>query len=171
MSKAVIFFAQGLEECEGLLCVDLLRRAGVEVTVAAVGGQRAIVSSHKVRIESDALAEELDYAAFEKALYSYDHDTEDYGYWNFIDEDNFVDYYLINEFSLNIDAGRYSTYLYKDIGGRSAGQPYHVHGGDARPWEPGAGVFRLLLYPAVYGGSQRLFRGLCRVPLGQHDRM
>ena len=68
MSKAVIFFAQGLEECEGLLCVDLLRRAGVEVTVAAVGGQRAIVSSHKVRIESDALAEELDYAAFDACI-------------------------------------------------------------------------------------------------------
>ena len=30
MSKAVIFFAQGLEECEALLCVDILRRAGVE---------------------------------------------------------------------------------------------------------------------------------------------
>mgnify|MGYP000832319505 CR=1 FL=1 len=28
MSKAVIFFAPGLEECEGLLCVDLLRRSG-----------------------------------------------------------------------------------------------------------------------------------------------
>ncbi|MEE0587874.1 MAG: hypothetical protein UC451_08775, partial [Faecalibacterium sp.] len=25
MSKAVIFFAQGLEECEALLCVDILR--------------------------------------------------------------------------------------------------------------------------------------------------
>ena len=37
MSKAVIFFAPGLEECEGLLCVDILRRAGVEVTIAAVG--------------------------------------------------------------------------------------------------------------------------------------
>ena len=37
MSKAVIFFAPGLEECEGLLCVDLLRRSGVEVTIAAVG--------------------------------------------------------------------------------------------------------------------------------------
>ena len=35
MSKAVIFFAPGLEECEGLLCVDILRRAGVEVTIAA----------------------------------------------------------------------------------------------------------------------------------------
>ena len=68
MSKAVNFFAQSLEECEGLLCVDLLRRAGVEVTVAAVGGQRAIVSSHKVRIESDALAEELDYAAFDACI-------------------------------------------------------------------------------------------------------
>ena len=38
MAKAVIFFAPGLEECEGLLCVDILRRAGVEVTIAAVGG-------------------------------------------------------------------------------------------------------------------------------------
>ena len=36
MSKAVIFFAPGLEECEGLLCVDLLRRSGVEVTIAAI---------------------------------------------------------------------------------------------------------------------------------------
>ena len=40
MSKAVIFFAPGLEECEGLLCVDILRRAGVEVTIAAVGGNQ-----------------------------------------------------------------------------------------------------------------------------------
>ena len=61
---------------------------------------------------------ELDYAAFEKALYSYDHDTEDYGYWNYIDEDNFVDYFLINEYSLNMDAGRYSTYIYKDMTGK-----------------------------------------------------
>lgn len=61
---------------------------------------------------------ELDYAAFEKALYSYDHDTDEYGYWNWIDEKNFVDYYIINEFSLNADAGRYSTYLYKDMSGR-----------------------------------------------------
>lgn len=61
---------------------------------------------------------ELDYAAFEKALYSYDYDTDDYGYWNYIDVDNFVDYFLINEFSLNADAGRYSTYIYKDLSGK-----------------------------------------------------
>ena len=46
MSKAVIFFAPGLEECEGLLCVDLLRRSGVEVTIAAVGGEKIVKSAH-----------------------------------------------------------------------------------------------------------------------------
>lgn len=61
---------------------------------------------------------ELDYAAFEKALYSYDYDTDDYGYWNYIDVDNFIDYFLINEFPLNVDAGCYSTYLYKDLEGK-----------------------------------------------------
>ena len=31
MSKAVVFFAEGTEECEALLVVDLLRRAKVDV--------------------------------------------------------------------------------------------------------------------------------------------
>ena len=61
---------------------------------------------------------ELDFAEFEKALNSYDHDTVDYGYWHYIDEDNFVDYFLINEFSINMDAGDYSTYIYKDMTGK-----------------------------------------------------
>ena len=50
MSKAVVFFAEGTEECEALLVVDLLRRAKVEVTVASASGSREIVSSHKVHI-------------------------------------------------------------------------------------------------------------------------
>ena len=59
---------------------------------------------------------ELDFSAFEKALYSYDHDTEDYGYWNWIDVDSFVDYYLLNEFTSNGDANLFSTYIYKSPG-------------------------------------------------------
>lgn len=58
---------------------------------------------------------ELSYSAFEKALFSYDYNAQDYGYWNWIDVDNFVDYYLINEFTRNVDAGRYSTFLYKEM--------------------------------------------------------
>ena len=62
MSKAVVFFAEGTEECEALLVVDLLRRAKVEVTVASATGNRAITSSHKVHILADALAEDIDYS-------------------------------------------------------------------------------------------------------------
>mgnify|MGYP000506662897 CR=1 FL=1 len=62
MSKAVVFFAEGTEECEALLVVDLLRRAKVEVTVASASGSREILSSHKIRITADALAEEVDYS-------------------------------------------------------------------------------------------------------------
>ena len=62
MAKAVVFFAEGTEECEALLVVDLLRRAKVEVTVASASGSREIVSSHKVHITADALAEEVDYS-------------------------------------------------------------------------------------------------------------
>ncbi len=59
---------------------------------------------------------ELDISAFEKSLYSFDHDTEDYGFWNYIDVDNFIDYYIINEFTCNVDMGSYSTYMYKRPG-------------------------------------------------------
>jgi len=54
-----------------------------------------------------------DISKFEKALYSYDYDSTRYGYANYIDVDSFVDYYIINEFTQNYDAGNMSTYLYK----------------------------------------------------------
>lgn len=59
-----------------------------------------------------------DFSAFEKALYSYDYDNRKYGYQNLIDVDSFVDYFLINEFTCNYDAGWLSTYMYKDIDGK-----------------------------------------------------
>ena len=65
---------------------------------------------------ADAIAQDV--SDFEKTLYSYDYDTDDYGYWHDIDIDSFVDYFIINEFTSNYDAGWLSTYLYKDIGGR-----------------------------------------------------
>ena len=59
MAKALVFFAPGLEECEGLLCVDILRRAGVEVTIAAVGGSKAVTSARGITVVADALTEEV----------------------------------------------------------------------------------------------------------------
>lgn len=54
-----------------------------------------------------------DFSDFEKSLYSFDYDTNDYGYKRMIDVDDFVDYFIINEFTGNADAGNYSTYIYK----------------------------------------------------------
>ncbi len=61
---------------------------------------------------------EREFSQFEKTLYSYDYNTEDYGYQTQIDTDNFADYYIINEFTSNIDAGNYSTYIYKEPNGK-----------------------------------------------------
>ncbi len=61
---------------------------------------------------------EKDFSAFEKAMYSYDYDSGDYSFKNYIDVDSFVDYYIINAVSSNMDAGRFSTYMYKTIDGK-----------------------------------------------------
>lgn len=62
---------------------------------------------------ADSISQE--FSDFEKCLYSYDYDTNLYGYENYIDTDSWVDYYVLNEFMCNADAGKYSTYIYKDI--------------------------------------------------------
>lgn len=59
-----------------------------------------------------------DFSDFEKALYSYDYDSEKYGYRSYIDVESFLDYFLINEFTCNYDAGWLSTYIYKDVSGK-----------------------------------------------------
>lgn len=57
MSKAILFFADGLEECEGLLVVDLLRRAGIEVQTVSISGKAEVTSAHGVTLRCDAVAE------------------------------------------------------------------------------------------------------------------
>lgn len=68
MSKAVVFFAEGTEECEALLVVDLLRRAKVEVVVASATGSLTVTGSHKVTITADALAEDVDYSGVDLVI-------------------------------------------------------------------------------------------------------
>lgn len=58
---AVVFFADGVEECEGLLVVDLLRRAGLKVVMASIMGRKTVYSSRNIGIQTDALAEAVDF--------------------------------------------------------------------------------------------------------------
>lgn len=57
----VVFLADGFEECEALLVVDLLRRAGLKVLMTSVTGIRDVRSSRNILVQSDCLAENVDY--------------------------------------------------------------------------------------------------------------
>ena len=59
-----------------------------------------------------------DFSRFEKAIFSFDYNHPDRGYRRYIDVRSFIDFFLINEFTLNYDAPGLSTYLYKDVSGR-----------------------------------------------------
>ena len=63
MSKAIIFLADGFEECEGLLVADILRRAKAEVITASINSSKSVISSHNITVQADALAEDIDYSA------------------------------------------------------------------------------------------------------------
>ncbi len=59
---AVVFLADGFEECEALIVVDILRRAGIETVMASVMGQLDVDSSRHITVRADRLAEEADYS-------------------------------------------------------------------------------------------------------------
>ena len=89
---------------------------------------------------ADAIEQEL--SDFEKALYSFDHDDRIYGYQNWVDVESFADYFILNEFTQNYDAGYLSTFLYKDIGGKYHMAVWDFNNAcgnymDLAAWEPG----------------------------------
>ncbi|MHC1722802.1 MAG: CotH kinase family protein [Aminipila sp.] len=65
--------------------------------------------------EIQQITKEID--CIEEALYSNDLDVYS-TYGRLINVDSFIDYFLTNEFLVSYDAGNYSTYMYKDLGGK-----------------------------------------------------
>lgn len=58
MSKVAVLLAEGFEEIEAVTPIDFLRRAGIEVVVAAIDGE-TVCGSHGVRLSADQKAEDL----------------------------------------------------------------------------------------------------------------
>lgn len=56
--SALVVLATDIEELEAITTIDLLRRAGIEVTVASITGHKEVKCSRGVRIVTDKLLEE-----------------------------------------------------------------------------------------------------------------
>ena len=59
--KAVVFLADGFEECEGLIVVDILRRAGVDTVMASIMDSLQIESTRLIKVTADVMATDVDY--------------------------------------------------------------------------------------------------------------
>jgi hypothetical protein len=91
-------------------------------TLGDFTGRTAYELSIKYPVSSRLLTSHEEYIEdtmnrFERVLYSDLIDDPNEGYHKYIDIDNFVDYYILNEFSMNIDGGNRSTYIYMDLDG------------------------------------------------------
>ena len=74
-------------------------------------------SKNKVTEKQKAYIQK-DISEFEQVLYGKNFSDKRFGYQAYIDMDNWVDYFIINEFAMNYDAGNLSTYVYKELGGK-----------------------------------------------------
>ncbi len=61
MSEVCMFFGTGYEEVEALAAIDIMRRAGIEVDMVSITGEKYVTSSHKVTIEMDCRLEDVDF--------------------------------------------------------------------------------------------------------------
>ena len=61
MKKIFVHFAEGFEEIEAITPVDVLRRAGCEVSMVSVTGNRMVTSSRNITVQTDFLFDEVDY--------------------------------------------------------------------------------------------------------------
>lgn len=59
--KGYVFFAEGFEEIEAVTTVDVLRRAGLEIVMVSITGNREVRGAHQIPVITDELFEYVDH--------------------------------------------------------------------------------------------------------------
>ena len=65
MANIAIFLAEGFEEIEGLMVVDLLRRAGITVDMVSISDSLTVTGPHKITVTADKLLKDIDFDSYE----------------------------------------------------------------------------------------------------------
>ena len=61
MAKIALLFTTGTEECEALNVADILRRAGEDLSIISVSGEKTVTGSHDITIVADEIIEGHDF--------------------------------------------------------------------------------------------------------------
>ena len=62
--KCLIFLADGFEDCEALITVDMLRRAGIDIDTVTINETNEVTASHGVTMIADRTLKDTDPAAY-----------------------------------------------------------------------------------------------------------
>ena len=62
MTRVALLFATGTEECEALNVVDILRRAGMDLSIVSISGDKKVTGSHDITIIADEIIEDHDFS-------------------------------------------------------------------------------------------------------------
>ena len=62
MKKVYVFLADGFEDVEALIPVDVWRRGGLDVTTVSITDFPLVQSAHRVNVEADMMFEQCDFA-------------------------------------------------------------------------------------------------------------
>ena len=65
VKRLLVLLADGFEEIETVIPVDLLRRGGVEVVLASISGEIALRGAHQIALIADELLENLSAVDFD----------------------------------------------------------------------------------------------------------
>ena len=68
MSKCAIFLAEGFEECEALITVDMIRRANITIDMVSIGDDLFVTSSHDIVIKADYLLQDVELDSYDALI-------------------------------------------------------------------------------------------------------
>lgn len=60
--RVFVFLAEGFEEIEAIVPIDILRRAGIETVTVSISGEKVVRGAHNISVLTDELFDETDFS-------------------------------------------------------------------------------------------------------------